>query len=102
MIMASWWSAKPRARFHVPSSTSRAVRTFPRPVRPNNSRGDHVTGGITDPDTAEVDDRAEPAAVNEHVGPQQVGVDTHRCSYPRRCLECAFPGDVGRITVYDA
>ena len=32
--------------------------------------GDHVSGGITDPDTAEVDDRTEPAILNEQVGSQ--------------------------------
>jgi hypothetical protein len=65
-------------------------------------RGDHVYGGISYPDTAEVDDRAEPAAVNEQVGPQQVAVYPHRRSFPRWCLECALPGGRGRIAVYDS
>src|ERR671912_274619 len=35
MIMAAWCSAKPRARFHVPSSTVRASRNARRPVYPH-------------------------------------------------------------------
>ncbi len=65
-------------------------------------RGDYVSGGIADTDTAEVDDRAEPAAINEQVGPQQVRVYPHGCSVPRWCFESARPSGSGRIAVYHA
>jgi hypothetical protein len=47
-------------------------------------RRDHIGGRVADAGTAEVDDRAEPATVNEQVGPQQAAVQPRRCSLPRR------------------
>ena len=65
-------------------------------------RGDHVSGWITDPDPAEVDDRGEPTVVYEQVWPQQVGVDPHWCSLPRRPFERTLPGGGGGIAIDDA
>ena len=40
-------------------------------------------------------------AVDEQVGPQQVAVQPHRCSLPRRHLQRALPGGGGRVGVDD-
>ena len=103
MIRAAWCSAKPRARFQVPSSTSRAAAKHSSPGPAEHAPGgDHISGRITDSDPAEVDDRAQPAIANQQVGPQQVGVDPHRRPVPGRCLEGALPGGGGGIAVDDA
>lgn len=78
------------------------AKLLPPGMAEHAPRGDHVSGRVTDPDPAEVQDRAEQAVVNEQVGPQQVGVYPHRISLPRRCLELAVPGCGGRIAVDDA
>ena len=63
--------------------------------------GDHVGGRITDPGAAEVDDGTQAAVADQQVGPEQVAVDPHRRSRPRRCLEGALPGGDGHIAVDD-
>ena len=87
MIRAAWCSANPRARFHVPSSTSRATAEGTSPGRAEHAPGgDHISGRIADAGAAEVDHRADPAVADEHVGPEQIGVDPYRRARPRPAL----------------
>jgi hypothetical protein len=60
------------------------TKNLPPGMAEHASRGDPIGAGISDPGTTEVDDSAEPATVNEHVGPQQVGVYPHRRTFPCR------------------
>src|SRR5437870_11330838 len=50
-------------------------------------RGNQIGGGIADPGTAEVNDRAKPTAVDEQVGPKQIRMDPYRRTIHRQRFE---------------
>src|SRR5215204_4264505 len=102
MIMTAWWSAKPRQVQRAVVDVERIAKYLSPATAEHAPRSDHVGGWIADSDTAEVDDRSEPATFEEHVGPQQVGVYPHRIHFPGWSFERLVPRGGGRIAVYDA
>jgi hypothetical protein len=102
MIRAAWWSAKPRARVHMPSSTSRASRNARRPVRPNTLHAAITSAAGSPTPVPPKSMTAQLTVADQHVGPQQVGVYPHRRSFPGRRFERPLPGGGRRVAVYDA